>query len=142
MPTPKPKTNSKPKPKPKAKPATERSTVESTAASGEPFLRFHHSQALRKKTLVVLEKLEAAPDPTQHRMALADVVVELTRAGMDAYFMQPLRTSKAGFITEQSAGLGMAGAVQVIASVMRNIVGSMGAPQLLSVCQSLRQFMR
>jgi hypothetical protein len=105
-------------------------------------MRFYHSPGLRKKTLEVLERIEAAPDPTQHRMALADVAVELTRAGMDAYFMQPLRLAKSGFVTEQSAGLGMVGAVQVIASVIRNIVGSMTAPQLLSVSQSLRQFMR
>jgi len=105
-------------------------------------MRFFHSPALRKKTLIVLERVEAAPDPTQHRTALADALVELTRAGMDAYFLEPLRTSKAGFITEQSAGLGMAGAVQVIASVMRNIIGSMGAPQLLAICQSIRLFMR
>lgn len=130
------------KPKPKPKPVTGRATVEPETAPGEPFLRYYHSAGLRKKTLDVLEKLEKASDPTQHRMALADVVVELTRAGMDAFFIAPLKLAKAGFITEQSAGLGMAGAVQVIASVIRNIIGSMGAPQLLSVCQSIRQFMR
>lgn len=112
------------------------------APVGEPFLRFYLPAALHKKVLGVLEKLETSPDPTRHRSALADVVVELTRCGMDAYFMQPLKLAKAGFITEQTASLGMAGAVQVLSSVIRNIVNGMAAPQLLSVSRAIRQFMQ
>jgi len=112
------------------------------AATRKPFLRFHFQAALQRKVLGTLEALEAAPDPTRHRSALAEAVVELTRCGMDAFFMQPLRLAKAGFITEQSAGLGMAGAVQVLSSVIRNVIGGMAAPQLLSVSRSIRQFMQ
>lgn len=112
------------------------------APTGKPFLRFHLQADLHRKVLGTLEKLEAAPDPTKHRPALADAVVELTRCGMDAFFMQPLRLAKAGFITEQSASLGMAGAVQVLSSVIRNVIGGMAAPQLLSVTRSIRQFMQ
>ncbi len=111
------------------------------APSTDPFLRFHHPAPLRKKTLAVLDRLEASTDPTDHREALADIVVELTRSGMDAYFMKPLKRAKAGFITEQSAHLGMAGAMQVLSSVIRRIIGGMGSPQLLSVSGSVRQFM-
>ena len=108
----------------------------------EPYLRFHHSVALRKKTVAVLDQLEASADPTEHRKALANIVVDLTRCGMDEYFMKPLKLAKAGFITEQSAALGMEGAVQVLSSVIRNIIGGMGAPQLLAVCGSVRRFMQ
>lgn len=111
-------------------------------ATPPPFMRFHHSVPLRAKTLAVLDRVEAAPDPTRHRVALADIVVELTRAGLEAYFTRSLKAAKAGYLTEQSANLGMAGAVQVMASVTRSIIGGMGAPQLLSVCASIRQFMR
>jgi hypothetical protein len=90
----------------------------------------------------VLEAVETSPDPSQHRKALAELVVGLTRSGMDAYFIAPLKLSKAGFITEQSAALGMAGAVQVLSSVIRNIIGGMGEPQLRSVCGSIRRFMQ
>jgi hypothetical protein len=61
---------------------------------------------------------------------------------MDNYFMEPLKLSKTGFITEQSASLGMAGAVQVLSSVSRTIIGGMDSPQLLSVCGSIRKFMQ
>jgi len=119
----------------------ERATVP-TEAPEAPHLRFHHSAALRKKTLHVLDTLEQARDATAHRDALANVVLELTAAGMDAYFMQPLRLAKAGFIVEQSAGLGMSGVQQLMGSVIRNVIGRMTDAQLLSVGKSLRQFMR
>ena len=79
--------------------------------------------------------------PTAHRGALADVVVELTNNGMDYYFMKPLKLAKAGFIVQQSADLGLAGALRVMGSVIRNIITRMDGPQLLSVCGSIRQFM-
>jgi len=107
----------------------------------EPFLRFYHSKGLRKNTLSLLDALEQAEDATAHRAALADVVVELTNSGMDYYFMKPLRLAKAGFIVQQSANLGLAGVQQVMGSVIRNIIGRMEGPQLLSVCGSIRQLM-
>jgi len=110
--------------------------------STQPFLRFYHSDALRKKTLSVLTTLESARDPTVHRGALADIAVELTNGGLDYFFLQPLKVAKAGFIVEQSASLGMTGVQQLMASVIRNVVGRMSGAQLLSVGKSLRQFMR
>lgn len=107
-----------------------------------PFLRFYHPTALRTKTLAVLDELEDSQDPTQHREALAGIAVDLVRCGMDAYFMKPLELAKAGFIVERSANLGIASAVQVMSSVIRNMIGRMNAPQLRSVSGSIRQFMR
>ena len=106
-----------------------------------PFLRFYHSEGLRKKTLSVLDALEQAQDPAAHRDDLADVVVELMNSGFDYCFMKPLKRARAGFIVEQSANLGLAGARQVMASVIRNIIGRMDRPQLLSVCGSIRELM-
>jgi hypothetical protein len=114
---------------------------EPSAASSRAFLRFYHSEGLRRKTLSVIGDLERAPDATAHRDALADVVVELMKSGLDAYFMKPLKLAKAGFILQQSANLGVAGAEQVMGSVIRNIIGRMDGRQLLSVCGSIRQFM-
>lgn len=119
-------------PKPASKPA---------ARPSRPFLRFYHSAELRKKTLSVLDRVERAKDATSHRGELAEVVVELTNDGLDFYFMGPLRLARAGFVLEQSANVGMKGVQQVIASVVRQIIGRMGSPQLLSVCGSIRQFM-
>ena len=107
-----------------------------------PFLRFYHSETLRIKTLTVLTALEDSSDPTKHRDALAKLVMELNDAGMDYCFLQPLKRAKPGFIVEQSASLGMSGALQVIGSVVRNTIGRMDKPQLLSVSASIRQLTR
>ncbi len=60
---------------------------------------------------------------------------------MDYYFMKPLKLAKPGFIVEQSANLGLAGVQQVMGSVIRQIVGRMDGPQLISVCGSIRHLM-
>lgn len=110
--------------------------------STKPFLRFYHSPELRKKTNTVLTTLQDARDPTTIRGPLGDIAVELTNAGLEYYFMQPLKRAKVGFVTEQSARLGMTGVQQLMGSVIRNVIGRMDGPQLLSVGQSLRLFMR
>ena len=110
--------------------------------SAKPFLRFYHSEELHQRTIVVLTTLENARDPTAHRDALAELAVELTNSGLHYYFIKPLKVAKAGFILEQSASIGMAGVQQVIATVIRNIIARMDGPQLLSIGDSLRQFMR
>jgi hypothetical protein len=115
--------------------------VKVSSPSSQPFLRFYHSKSLRAKTVAVLTTLEKAKDSTQHRDALADIVVELTDSGMDYYFLRPLKLAKVGFFTEQSANLGMAATTGVWASVIRNIIGSMDKPQLLTVCSYIRQLM-
>jgi hypothetical protein len=108
----------------------------------KPFLRFHHSEALRKKTLAVIVDVEQAEEPATHRDALADLVVALTNSGLDYYFMKQLKLAKPGFLVEQSASLGMLGTQQVMGTVIRQVIGRMDGPQLLSVCGSIRQLMR
>ena len=107
-----------------------------------PFLRFYHSEELRKKTLALLATIEQSKDATRHRDALSNLVMELTNSGMDAYFLQPLRLTKPGFLVEQSANFGLTSVQQVMGSVIRQVIGRMDSAQVLSVCSSIREFMR
>ena len=107
------------------------------ASAAKPFLRFHHSAALRAKTLKVLEAVEGA----EHSGPLTDLILELTEAGMDAFFLQSLKATKANFVVQQSAALGLSGVQKVMGTVTRNIIGRMDDKQLISVCGSIRQFM-
>jgi len=127
--------------KPSAKPRVKRE-AKTTSSSSRPFLRFYHSESLRAKTLAVLTALEKAKNKTDHRNALADIVVELTDSGMEYYFLRPLKIANAGFLTEKSASLGMAATTRVLGSVIRTIIGGMDSPQLVSVCSYLRQLMK
>jgi hypothetical protein len=104
-------------------------------------VRIYHSESLHAKTLAVLRAVEKAEDSTGHRGELADVIVELTGAGMDYCFMRPMALAQVGAFVEQSAGLGMAAAMRVLASVIRNIIGRMDSHQLLIVCGYMRQLM-
>jgi hypothetical protein len=128
-------------PKPAAKVAAKRAPKKVAAADAKPFLRFHHSQQLRVKTLEVLESVENAEKPTDFAEHLIDIVLELTDSGMDQYFLQSLKATKANFLVQQSAALGLSGVQKVMGTVIRNIMGRMDDRQLLSVCGSIRQFM-
>jgi hypothetical protein len=119
-----------------ARPATPKAAVGDTLA--EPSMRFHHSRALRAKTHAVLDALEAAPGHPRHGDALADLVAELIDAGMDYYFMRALKQAKVGFVTEQSARMGLSGAVKLMASVNRKFIVRMDQDQLLVVAQHIR----
>lgn len=126
--------------KKRARPPAKR-PAKGASASHEPFLRFYHSSRLRAETLAALKALEQARDATQHHEALSDVVVALTESGMEYYFLRPLKLAKVGFVVEQSARLGMIGALRVQASIVRNIIGRMDGPQLLVICGHIRNLM-
>jgi len=123
-------------------PATaKRSPGKAAAPAAEPFLRFYHSRELRVRTLEVLLAVESADEATAHSAHLGELVVELTNSGLDQYFLQPLKASKANFVVQQSARLGVSGVRKVMGPVIRNVIGCMDDRQLLSVCGSIRQFM-
>ena len=118
--------------KPAKSPATRASVAQ------EPSLRFYHSKALRKRTEAVLSALEAAPDEPDHPEAMADLVAELVETGMDYYFLLPLKKAEVGFLKEQSARLGMSGAITLINSVTRKFIVRMDSDQLLVVAGHIR----
>ena len=110
-------------------------------AIGLPYLRFYHSEPLRAKTLSVLEALETAEDPTSHRDALAEVVLELTEAGLAYYFVKPVQAAKVGYVADQTTKLGIIGILRVMGPVARRVIGGMSADQLLSVSEHVRHLM-
>jgi hypothetical protein len=104
-----------------------------------PHLRFLLSEELHEKTIEVLNKLEHSDDPMQYRKVLGDLVVELTNAGMDYFFIKPLELAKVGFMTQQSANLGLAAQRRVISPIIRRIISGMDKNQLLIICSYIRQ---
>jgi uncharacterized protein YbjT (DUF2867 family) len=111
-------------------------------AAGDPFLRFHHSEELRARMLTALSALEEAADPIDYRDTLADLVAELTESGMDYYFLRALRLADTGYVAQQSARLGMSGAVKMISSVSRRFIMHMDKDQLLAVAAHIRSLAR
>jgi hypothetical protein len=126
--------------KPTPKSALKRPAAPATSSAAvEPSLRFYHSRSLREKTHAVLAALESAPEHPRHGVALADLVTELIDAGMDYYFMRSLRQAKVGFVAEQSARIGLSGAVKLVSSVSRKFIVRMDRTQLMVVAQHIRE---
>ena len=121
--------------------AAKRAPKKAAEPGSKPFLRFHHSQELRAKTIEVLEAVEKDGKANAHSGRLIELVLELTDCGLDQYFLQSLKATKANFVVQQSAALGLSGVQKVMGTVIRNIVGRMDDRQLLSVCGSIRKFM-
>lgn len=109
------------------------------AAAARPSLRFHYPESLRAKTHAVLEALEAGPEHPGHAEAMAQVVSELVEAGMDYYFMRALRQADVGFVAEQTARVGMSGALTLVNSMSRKYIVRMGSAQLLVVARHIRE---
>jgi hypothetical protein len=121
--------------------AAKRAPKKSAEPVTQPFLRFHHSHELRVRTLDILATVENADRPSDHSGELTELVLELTDCGLDQYFLQSLKATKANFVVQQSAALGLSGVQRVMGTVTRNILGRMDDKQLLSVCHSIRRFM-
>lgn len=111
-------------------------------ASREPSLRFHYSRELHARALAVLDALERDGDPTRHRQALSDLVLELTDAGLGYFFLRPLELADSGFVVRQSASLGMTGAKNLLSPILRSVIGRMEAYQLKIVAGYIRELMR
>ncbi len=109
------------------------------SAAAEPSLRFHYPEPLRARTHAVLAALEAAPERPGHGDAVAGVVSELVEAGMDYYFMRALRRAEVGFVAEQTARVGMSGALKLVNSMSRKFIVRMDNRQLLIVAQHIRE---
>ncbi len=108
----------------------------------KPSFRFYPSRDLHNRLIVILDDIEKSPDSTLHRAKLSDSVKELTTAGFDYYFGRPLKEAKVGFVTQQSANLGLLGVQQVMTPVIRNIIGRLEHAQLQAIAQSIRQLMK
>jgi hypothetical protein len=117
---------------------TPRTAKAKAAPSAAPSLRFYHSQLLREKTDTVLSALEAQPSHPHHGEAIADLVTHLIEAGMDYYFLKPLKQAEVGFVAEQSARLGISGAAKLVSSVSRKFIIRMDQAQLLVIATHIR----
>ena len=69
---------------------------------------------------------------------LRGLVAELIDAGMDFYFLDTLKLAEVGFVAEQSAKLGIAGAVKLLSSITRKYIERMDHAQLLVVTRRIR----
>lgn len=109
--------------------------------SSKPSLRFFHSVQLRGRTTKVLSRIESDEDPARHADALADLVMDLTKQGLNYYFLKPVKEAKFGFIARKTAGVGVTGALRMMSPIVRNVIGGASTPQLRVIARHIRQLM-
>lgn len=109
--------------------------------ASKPSLRFFHSPALRTRTNKVLAAIDRDEDATRHSDVLSSLVVELTDAGLDYYFLRPLQQAKVGFVARQTASLGMGGALRVMSPIIRRILAGANTGQLRVIGRHIRHLM-
>ena len=73
--------------------------------------------------------------------ALSSLVVDLTEAGLNYYFLRPLQQAKVGFVARQTASFGMAGALRVMSPIIRSILAGTNATQLRVITRHIRHLM-
>jgi hypothetical protein len=106
--------------------------------TAKPSLRFTHSPALRTQTLKVLAAIDTAPDPTKHVQSLTSVVLSLTDAGMEYYFLKPIKDAKLSFVARQTASFGISGAIRIMSPIVKAVLGGANADQLRVISRHIR----
>lgn len=94
---------------------------------------FAISADLRRRCEEVLAAVREDGDPRPHVDELAAVVVEMTDAGLDFYFLLPLELAEAGAVARGTARVGIAAARRGIPTVIRRVVASLSDDQLLRI---------
>ena len=107
----------------------------------KPSVRFTLSSALKARTLKVLGKIDRDSDPVRHAPDLSSVVLSLTEAGMDYYFLKAVRDARLGFVARQTAELGVSGAVRVMSPIVRSVLGGADAGQMRALSAHIRGLM-
>lgn len=101
-------------------------------------MRFFYDGDLHVRALQLFDDIENQPDQHHQGEALASLVTDLIQAGMEHYFIRGLKQANMGFVAEQSAKLGVSGAVTLLSSVCRKYIVRMDHPQRLAVAQHMR----
>lgn len=129
---------------PAASAAAKRSSTAAVAAAAAslPFLRFQLTPELQRRVDDVLTAIEQSAAPAAHGDALADVVAELTDAGLSHYYLRGLKSAKVGFVVEQSTRLAVSGAGKLISSVCRKYLVRMDDAQLVAIAGHMRELGR
>jgi|CXWL01.1.fsa_nt_gi hypothetical protein len=78
-------------------------------------------------------RLLAADDPESLRKETVDLVQRLTRAGLEAFFLEPVRRLGLGMVTQSMAKMGLSSAASAIGMAISRILGGLSAAQMRQV---------
>lgn len=97
------------------------------------------SPELAKELETFLEKARTLPDPTSLREGGADLIIRLTNASLDHYYLRGVERLGLGLIARQATSLGLKSASAGIALFVRRIAGSMTAEQIRQLADLMEE---
>ena len=107
--------------------------------TSQSFLAFEVPPELGRRTEEVIETVRESADPQSHAGELIEVIIQLTRTGLDSYFLLPLKRARVGSVTYGSAKLGVAAAGKSLPVLVRRVLGSLSNEQLLEIVEFLNE---
>ncbi len=112
-------------------------------ATPEPESRFGFplGEELAREVRSTIEQIRSDPGDKTHVRSLIELVLKLTDAGLQEYYLRPLEQAQAGTLGLGTARVGIAAAKRGISVVVRKLLGGMKAAQLESIADSLEDFL-
>jgi len=78
-------------------------------------------------------RIRAHEDPKALRKEGAEMIHRLTKVGLDAFFLEPVRKIGLGSVTQGMVSAGLSTSAKAIGVVIRRIIGSLSAEQIVAV---------
>jgi hypothetical protein len=100
-------------------------------------LAFSLPPGLQERTEAVIEEVRRSPDPRSHRAELIEVILELTRTGLQSYFLLPLERAGVDSVAYGTAKLGVTAAGRTLPTLVRRVVASLSEEQLRTIVDFL-----
>lgn len=88
------------------------------------------SDELAAEVRELIDNVRASPEPESHRAAGLDLVLRLTRANLDDYFLRSVRELELGMIAESATKIGLQAAFTGISVFVRRLAGKLSAEQM------------
>ena len=85
----------------------------------------------------LVRRLRAAPRPRDLRAETAELVVRLTVAGMESFFLRPVERLGLGFVALSTVRLGLKTSSQGVGLVVRRVFDGMDDEKLRGVADTL-----
>lgn len=110
--------------------------------AGDPGrIAFRISPELRARTEAALAAVREAPADRPRVEELVEVILELTEAGLDYYYLEPLRRADVGAMSTAAARLGVAAAGRSLPTIVRRVVLPLDEAQILSIAEFIDELL-
>ena len=101
------------------------------------YLAFPVPEDLRSRTEDVIAAIRKSSAPKELSDDLAEVVVELTRTGLESYFIAPLKRAKVNAVALGSAKVTVATAGKSLPLLVRRVAGMLSGRQIIEIAEFL-----